>query len=465
MSASLILMSVTAGLTAFVAVMRRRMGVSALVASIGSGLLALFALSVPLDNPFVLMGIPLKIERSWSVLGRSLILDESNRAAVGFLYLAAAFMFGGGWKAQTGSVFMPIGLASVGMVGGSLLIRPFLFAAVFLELAAMGGVLLLASHESPIQRGSMRLLTFYTFAMMSILLTGWMLENVGVTSATPALARRVTVFLGLGFALIMAVPPFHLWLPAAAEKSNPYALTFVTVIMQTAGLFFLLRFLDAYAWLRDNPGNYQAIRIVGVVMVITGGMWAMAQTSLSKTVAYGLLSDFGVSLLALGVGTREGYQLSLGLAGIRVIGLSTWALGAVVLRKGSRIDDASALSGSAYRVPVATAGAIVGALSVAGFPLTAGFPGRWALLSKLAQPFPWMAAVVVVGWFLNGSAILRWGITMLSEEREGSFEPSRGWERSLLLGGVGLCFTFGAFPQLIYPWVVQALNGLTNLVP
>jgi len=69
----------------------------------------------------------------------------------------------------------------------------------------------------------------------------------------------------LSFAILMAVPPFHLWISAAAQRANPHSMAFVIFILQSAGLFFALRFLDGFPWLRMATLAYQALLWTGAV--------------------------------------------------------------------------------------------------------------------------------------------------------------------------------------------------------
>jgi NADH-quinone oxidoreductase subunit N len=428
-------------------------------------LIAAFSLWAPIDEPMTLLGISVKLSSSWGVLGRSFILDESNRAAVSYLFMAGAIVFGGAWMARPARGFFFVGLASLGTVVASLLIRPFLFAAVFLELTAMGAVLLIVSPEYPARRGGLRLLVLYTLAMLAILLAGWMVESVGVTSATPDLALRATVLLALGFAVLMTVPPFHIWLPAASRDSNPYAFAFVTIILQSAGLFFMLQFLDNYAWLREVDLLYPGMRLIGTAMVWLGGLWALAERSFSKVMAYALLTDFGVMLIAVGIGSPEGFRLALSLTWVREVSLIVMALGTTYLLEGVREGDNEGLKGVAYLKPWAVASSLIGLLSVAGFPLTAGFPGRWALLTTLSPSDILASSSVLIASLFLGATAIRWARLFLERSDPKDIPRLRIIERLFVGGGIALCFVLGIFPQIIYPWVNEAVAGMTQLIP
>jgi formate hydrogenlyase subunit 3/multisubunit Na+/H+ antiporter MnhD subunit len=464
MSAPLLIGVVSLALFGVAILLRHRPGASSAVTAAGALGLALFALQGPIDQPIQLLGMPLKFGSSLQLLGRSLTLSSGNRAVVGFLFVAAGFVFGAGWVARPGAYFFPAGVFFVGSVVGALMISPFLYAAVFLEIAALAGVLLISPPGRVSIRGSERLLVFYTLAMLAILVTGWMLPSVGVTRATPELAARAIRLLALGFAVLMLVPPFHIWLLDAFDQSSPYAVILLVAVLQSAGLFFMLRFLDNYDWLRTDLMLMADIRLVGIGLAVIGGLFALAERSMVRSVVYILVGDLGVTLLSVSLNTPVGYQLALGLAAVRVVSLAVWALGMSVLQRDGSGGVTGALAGRGIDSPLAAVAALVGLASLSGLPMTAGFPARWGVMTALSGDAPVVAMLVVGSMMANGLACVRW----LRRSFVGAESPrpsplARG--ETLFLGvGIALCIALGLFPQMIFPWVVQVIGGLKNLL-
>lgn len=464
MSAPLLLFAATALLGLGAVLMRRRPTASAVLVATGCLVLGGLTLAVRLDEPLRVLGASVKFASSWTVLGRAFVLDQSNRAAVVFLYMASAFVFGGAWGARPERYLFSVGVLSVGVVAASLMVRPFLFAAVFLELAAMGGVLILASPGHPSTRGALRMVTLYTLAMIAILLAGWMLDHAGVARGAPDLALRTALLLSIGLGVVMAVPPFHHWLPAAADRAHPYSLAFVATLMQSAGVFFVLKFLDSYEWIRSDEALFSAMSAVGAVMTVYGSLVALSQRSFQRMLAYTVLTGYGVTLVAIGTQTAQGYQAALGLVSAHVVGFVVCALGLVRLIDVGGGADAKALRGTAARAPLAAAAALVGVLTIGGFPLTAGFPARWALLPILAQGDAWVRGSVLFGVLAVAAVAVRWLRLLLHVEAPGQAEAAPVAQSFLLIGGLAACFLLGAFPQLLSS-VFLAARGLTNLVP
>ena len=451
--ATLLILSAFLGAASFLA--RRRPVLSALIAGGGAALLGGLALGISLDAPILWIGGSLKVSGTWAVLGRAFVLDEANRAAVSFIFLAGAFLLTGSWAARAVAYLPSFGLLMIACVVASLMIRPFLYAAPLLEMAAIGGCLLLVGDRPQSHRAGLRLLTFYTLAMMALLLTGWMLGTAGVTSATALQAERVFLLLAIGLAVLLVVPPFHSWVSAGAQASDPYTLAFVLVLLQSAGLFLFLGFLDSFGWLRESVELASRLRWAGVVTIGFGTLWAASQHDSPRLMAYAVVADVGVTLLLLGQFEAPAYQIALGMAGSRAVGMAVWALGEA---------NVAHAAGQSRSHPLAAMSSFAGASSVAGAPLTAGFPGRWAALGLLARSDVWASGAIVASTLILTGSIARVAFRS-GRAAEGTDGDASGARRFFLAFGILLIVALGLFPQLLYPWVIRAAEGLHNLIP
>ena len=456
MSAPALVFGLVALLAAGTLLIRRRTYLQYVVAAVASMLIAIFVLLAPLDSASSLIGIPFRLDSTWQVLGRPLSLDTQDRAAVGFLFLVGALFFGLGWAAKPGRSFVPVGLIALGLLAGALTIEPFLFAALFLELAAMACVLILIPPATRSERSVLNLLVLYTMAMMAILFTGWLLENVGITSVTPELALQVIVLLGLGFLILLFIPPFHYWLPSIAQHVNPYSLAFVAIVLHSSGMFFLLRFLDNFAWMRADPQVSFALQAAGLLMIAFGTIVAISQISFFKVVAYVLIADIGVSLLAIGADISNGTEIAIGLMSVRVIGLGLWGIAASFLINPEHERIYSPLSSIA---------ALLAIVSLAGAPITAGFPWRWAMLTRLPGLPPAGALLMVISMAAILWSALRWTRGFLQAEMEDPTDLEPLPRRVAVAAMAAACLLLGIFPQLAVPWIALAKAGLANLSP
>ncbi len=441
----------------------------ALAAAAAAVVLALLGLGLPLDER-ILWGRAL-FPSTFTILGRTLAIDSADRISLAMMFGQGALLFLAGGLFGAGRFYLPGGLLVLGLLAAALFVRPFIFAAIFLELAAAAAVLMLVDEKHRETRGAWRFLVFVTLAMPFILLSGWLLENNAVNPNDVGLISQAALTLGVGFAILLAVVPFQSWMPLVAEKAPPLASAFVFVVMQQAVVFLMLTFLGAYPWLGQNPIVNRALTVVGGAMVAVGGLFAFGQQNFGRVMGYAMLMDVGAVVLALGLGTSAGIAAALTTLALRGLALPLWAIGCDQLRRVAGGDDFVSVRGLARQYPLASAAVIFGLLSLAGFPLTAGFAGRWALIRLLAQTHPTGAIMLLLGLASVSLVVVRGLAALLSPrgaEPEG-LSPAAVQEKpgTMVAYGLGvvIVLVLGAFPQWILPAVTQAAAVFTRGIP
>lgn len=462
------------GLAALVLFVLRRYERSIVVAGIGVALLlALLAWQLPIGSPIPLgprLNFPgLQLSDTLFVLGRRFTLTDDYRSILGLIYLAVALWYGGAFAARATRLFVPLGLAIAAFLTASLAVEPFLYAALLIEIAALISVPILSPPGRRVGRGVIRFLTFQTLGMPFILFTGWMLTGVEANPGNTDLAVRVILLMGLGFAVLMAVFPFHTWIPLTAEEAHPYAASFVFFVVPTVVSLFALGFIEHYVWLRTSPLLLNAIQIVGILMVLTGGVLSAFQRHLGRILGYTATIEVGFSLLALslGLGLEDPASPLLGIFFAqflpRGVSMAVWALALATLQARAGDLRFRAVQGLAYELPVASAALAIAHFSLAGFPLLAGFPVRVALWTALAgqqsassgqpQIIAILALVGSAGLLFAGLRTLAVLLTR-SPQQSWAVSESRPQMLLLTLGGAFLLL-IGLLPQWFMPTLTQ----------
>jgi formate hydrogenlyase subunit 3/multisubunit Na+/H+ antiporter MnhD subunit len=459
--APLLIFLLTALSMIILGLVRRRHFFSGLMAGFFSVMIAIFALYIPLDEALSVFGVSIRFDGRWQILGRSLILNANNRAAVGFIFIAGGFILAGAWIARPVRLYYSLTIGILGVIAASLMIDPFLFAAIFIELAAIGSTLVLSSRRPGGSRGGLRLLSFYTLAMLAILLVGWSLEINETGIDLEGMDLALQMMLGFGFAILISIPPFHAWLPIAAEENHPFTWNVIATVLHGAALFFIVRYISTFYLPYENEMLFPIIRSIGATMALLCAIWSAVQKDLQKMASYALISDLGVMLVAIGLGSNEGFQLALGLTGARVIGVACLSMGLMHVWKILHNSNLDRQSKEFLPSMLATSAIIVGFLSLAGFPLTAGFPGRWSLLTIIAplDTYAWIGVVGSMGILCVGA--IRSARTLLYQSHAIYVEIVDWREKIFLGGGLFLTLSLGIFPQLLFPWIVKALEGFT----
>jgi formate hydrogenlyase subunit 3/multisubunit Na+/H+ antiporter MnhD subunit len=440
--------------------LRNDMRAASIAASVGALVCALFIFLVPIDQALEFIGSGFKVNPTWQLLGRALVLDQSTQPMIGFLYLGGSFLLLPAWLARGSRFFPALAIATLSVAAAALMARPFLYAAIFIEFTAIGGGLILVSRRSPRNLGALRLLILYTLAMLIILITGWTLDQGTITSATVQIANRTTLVLIFGIAILIFIPPFHIWLINASLEANPYALSFIVLILQSVAIFFLFRFLDVYPWLRENEIAFQALRVGGLLCLVVGVTLAAGQRDIRKTLAYMIVADIGFTLIAIGTYSLAGYRLAMGMTASRIVSLGVLSLGLSIML-GDR-DYQKVILDPLELDFLPRFVVFVGMLSLSGFPLTAGFPGRWSLLTNLMDTNSTLSYTVFIAYMGLSVLSLWWGYRLLHSGYQMTLERI-GAEQLFTIMGMLIVLLLGIFPQLTYPWVVDLVSGLTRL--
>src|SRR5215208_6292046 len=210
-------------------------------------LLSLTAQFFPIELAMNIGGISLKIDSSLTILGRTLLIQPTEGPLLALIYGAVALWFFGAEASKTAARLVPIGFMITGLMIASIAVQPFLYAALFIEMAILLAIPLLTSIYRPPGRGVVRFLIYQTLAMPFILLAGWLLAGVEASPGDLALAVQSTAMLGMGFAFLLAIFPLYNWIPLLLEEISPYTVGFLLWILPTMTIIFGAGFLDRYS--------------------------------------------------------------------------------------------------------------------------------------------------------------------------------------------------------------------------
>lgn len=438
---------------------------NAIIGGVTALFLAGIAFLVPIDSALLIGPLSIKISSTVQILGRSVALGPSDASLLTILYGIAALWFFGAEAAGVARRLVPFGLAIMALLVASLSVQPFLFAAILIEMAILIAIPMLSPPGQAPGRGVVRFLIYQTLAMPFILLAGWMLAGVESSPGDLALTIQSATMLGMGFAFLLAVFPLYSWIPLLAEEASPYVVGFLLWALPTITIIFGLNFLDRYSWLHSSPNTANALQLAGILMVVTGGVWAAFQRHLGRMMAYASIAETGFVIMALGIQPVGNSVAVIFLHLIpRGLGLAIWSLALSVVKGKAEPLRFSAVQGLARSYPVASTALILATLSTAGFPLLAGFPPRLALWEGLANQ-----SLLAAFWLLVGILGLLFGgvrtlaVLVMSPENT-AWSLNENWIQVIMLGvGVIGLFILGLFPQAVHPFLVDLPRMFTRL--
>ena len=457
MAVSLFLMILPLALVPVVYLLRRWRLLAATLASVTALTLASLCLGLPLDRPVSVLGWEIALGEPMVVLGREFALDLAGGFTLGFIYLIATVAFIFAWRVSQGDLFFPWGLIVLSLLSAAVMIRHFLFAVLFLWVASIVSVLIIQGDREGSRRGALRYLVMVSLAVPLLLVTPWLIDLQALNPDNLALLRYAAVLLAMGFAILLAAAPFHGWVSAVAANAPSVAAAFVLTATNAVVLLLMLNLLQSYPWLSEDPQVFSLLRLGGLLMAAVGGLLAFAQRDFGRLLGYAVLSDMGCTLAALGVASPAALTAALLQVAHRSVGLMLAAMGLAVVRHRAGSDSFADLAGAARRLPLATVGLVLGGLSLAGMPLTAGFPSRWAIYRLFSSPDLALAVL------LSGAGVAFGYLRGLSDLLGPSTEP--GVKREpfiaslIILGMIVFCLWLGLRPQWLLPAIQRAVGG------
>lgn len=458
------------GLAGILLLLHRYERLTVTLSTLTAALLAILAWWLPFNQRLSLGPLVVEIANTWPILGRQFALGDADRPAMVMLFLAAAFWCGGAYAAKTKPTFVPLALGIVALLTAVIAVQPFLYAALLIELAVLLSIPLLTQPGVPVARGVLRYLIFQTLGVPFILFSGWMLSGVETSPGTQELGMRAALLIGLGFTFLLAVFPFHSWVPMLAQDAHPYTVGFIFLLLPSAITFFGLGFLDQFAWLRNSEQAHLILRTIGVVMVFVTGFWAAFQRHLGRILGYAVLFEIGLSILTIGLsgGERAGILLSLFFASLlpRGLALGVWSLALTAIRSQKEDLYYRDVQGWARKMPIAASGLLLAHFTWLGLPPTAGFPVRMALLEYLAQASPIAAIWVILGSFGLLLGGLRTLVVLVMGEDKNVWEVAeRRSQRLFLILGMLALLVLGIFPQWLLPFFANLPQAFEHLAP
>ncbi len=200
----------------------------------------------------------------------------------------------------------------------------------------------------------------------------------------------------VGFGFKVAAVPFHMWAPDVYDGAPTPVTAYMATAVKAAAFAALIRIL-VHALGASDIAWQTVIWWLAVITMFGGNLIALAQTQLKRMLAYSSIGHAGYLLVAVTSGGEMGAAAFLFyITAYTLMTVGAFAVLAAAGRDGERevrIDD---LSGLAAQRPWLAFAMTVFMLSLLGFPGTAGFIGKWYILSAIVQSDQLSLAVVLV---------------------------------------------------------------------
>jgi NADH-quinone oxidoreductase subunit N len=224
-------------------------------------------------------------------------------------------------------------------------------------------------------------------------------ESVSLTD--PLLLTGIALA-AVGLAFKASVAPFHQWTPDVYQGAPTPITTFMAVATKAAAFAITLRVFDE-ALITDQTNWAPALFALAVTTILVGNGGAIAQDSLKRMLAWSGVAQAGYLLAGVVVGTKLGLQATVFYLAVYLL-MNVAAFAVVIARQrvSEHGDSIRSLDGLGRAQPWLAWPMTIAMLSLAGFPATAGFIGKFYLIqASVDGDYTWMGIAIVVGSMIS----------------------------------------------------------------
>jgi NADH-quinone oxidoreductase subunit L len=211
----------------------------------------------------------------------------------------------------------------------------------------------------------------------------------------------------------------HTWLPDAMEGPTPVSALIHAATMVTAGVFMVARLSPVFEY---APAALAVVAVIGGITAFFAATVGLVQNDIKRVIAYSTCSQLGYMFVGLGVGAYG--------AGLFHLFTHAFFKALLFLGAGSVIhamhheQDMRHMGALRRYIPFTTAMMAVGTLALTGFPFTAGYYSKDAIIEAAyaahssAGSFAFLATVIAAfmtsfySWrlfFMTFEGPARWG--------------------------------------------------------
>ena len=198
----------------------------------------------------------------------------------------------------------------------------------------------------------------------------------------PSVITWSAILIFLGAAGKSAQFPFHVWLPDAMEGPTPVSALIHAATMVAAGVYLVAR---AFPLFEQSTEALMIVSVVGLITALGAATIALVSTDLKRILAYSTISHLGLMMLSLGALGNTAAIFHLVAHGVSKALLF---LGAGSVMHSTDELDIRELGGLRTAMPITAILFSIGALSLGGIPVLAGFWSKDEILLAVYSNLP-----------------------------------------------------------------------------
>ena len=429
---------------------------SMVIGAVVTTAIVLSILVIKIDYNYIVGSTLIRIEPVFTVLGRTIVIENADRVLLFFLYgLSAIYLWlGVFFDSEPGYASYSVAIAS--LLASALFVESRLYFILFVELAVLLSLPLLIKKAGRQERGEHFLLIFVSLSIPLLLLGGWAADSVAANPVDTAMIDRTVVFMVIGFSMMIGVFPFFMWMPQISEETRPVRANYILSILSFAFLYLLFTIGDAGGWIKNAEQLTNWLEVMGYTMIALGGIWAAFQDDLGRYFAFGLIIDNGFAFLTMSDAFANNPEYFYQLLVIRLLVYLLFTIVSAYLYNHNIKLTLDGIRGKFHQYPFAFVALFFAILSFNALPLMANFTVRFGILQSVLSsgeiaPILW-ALTGQLGFFLGALRFLGSSVSMPENSR---WMRSETWlEVFVFMAGVLVLLLIGLIPTQAMQWIV-----------
>ena len=239
------------------------------------------------------------------------------------------------------------------------------------------------------------------------------LQQIFMSSGIALYQNQLYLMIGaamalIGFAFKIAAFPFHMWVPDVYEGAPTPVTAFFSIGPKAAGVAAILRiFMMGFGTVFQDFAP--VFWLLAFFTMSVGNILAIMQNDVKRMLAYSSIAHAGYLLVAVTAGGQEAVSSALFyLLAYAFFNMGAFVLVIIIENKSGGSNHIDTFRGLASRHPWLAVSLALFMFSLAGFPPTAGFFGKFYVFSAAVNAgLVWLVIVAVLNSLISVFYYLR----------------------------------------------------------
>ena len=195
----------------------------------------------------------------------------------------------------------------------------------------------------------------------------------------------------------IAAVPFHFWSPDVYEGSPNIVTLYMATVVKTASVGCFLWLMYGFFGSLFSFWSQILVYIAAITLIISN-FSAVNQTSFKRILGYSSISQVGyilIGMIAIGANNAESGNIVYFLLAYGLASISLFAALILVAEKSGN-NTIESFNGLVHRNKFLAIAILIAILSLAGIPITAGFFGKFLILSSAITTNLWLVILALI---------------------------------------------------------------------